>query len=401
MSAKTLTDELRSVLLFHSLEAPEPNATVDRILAETVGPVIALGGHAEVPDSGARPARRRRLSAQQLSAAAVVAVLLLSVAGINSVRNRNAARSATSASQDEVSQRQQDASAAAGSMALPQASDNSLQPSDGSKAQAMLPPAYGGTRLDCSTIPGSKLMIGHTDDFRLSTDVEGYLFEYLCVAPNGQRSASEVQMFQLTAGQWQYVQTLAHPDDYEHLDSMTAGADSVLVQVSVNRPGGVPGEIRAMALTLSRPQDQNGSWTVAEPCLREDLTTTVTPVPDATAPSWRLSVRNHTATACALEGFPRVRAQRAGLTLTTAEHTLSGPAGGVTKQAVPPIIVLSQGATASAIIEQSGAAAGSCQRSDELSVELPNGVSLGRLRAELAGCGLVVHPLVGNARGSD
>jgi hypothetical protein len=64
--------------------------------------------------------------------------------------------------------------------------------------------------------------------------------------------------------------------------------------------------------------------------------------------------------------------------------------------------VLSPQATAAAIIEQSAAsAAGSCPRSDQLAVTLPNGTSLGLLPAQLSGCGLAVHPLVGNARGSD
>lgn len=398
MTDKTLTDELRSVLLFHALEAPEPNATVDRILAETVGPVTALGLHDETPASGTGPRPSRRLSLQHLMAAAVVAVLLISVAGINSARNRNAVRTATEASQDQVNQRQGGAVAASGSTAgsapLPGAGDSSFE------AKPVEPPAYAGTRLDCSTIPGGKLTVGQSDDFTLLSDVDGALFEYLCVGSDGQRSASEVQMFHLVAGTWKYERSLPHPNAYEHLESMTAGPQALL-QFSVHRPGGVPGEIRAAVVDLSDPSAVQ-NYLVAAPCLREHLEVTLIPVPAAAAPSWRLSVRNRTEVACALEGFPQVRAQRDGATLTTAALTLSGPAGGVTRQKVPPIIVLTRGATASAIIEQSSrVAAGSCVRSDQLAVTLPNGVSLGQLPAEVAGCGLVVHPLVGNARGSD
>lgn len=408
MTTKTLTDELRSVLLFHALEAPEPNATVDRILAETVGTVTALGLHGEAPDSSTEPRPGRRLSLQHLMVAGVVAVLLISVAGINSVRNRNAVQTATEASSDQVSQRQPSGAPAegsrAGSAALPPATDSSFGLS------GVRPPAYAGKRLDCSTVPGSKLTVGQADDFTLSSDAQGYLVEYLCVGPDGRRSASEVLMFQLVAGEWKYERSLPHPNAYEHLESMIAGSQTFL-QYSVHRRGSVPGEIRAEVVDLSDPANGH-SYTVAEPCQREQLQVSLTPLTNAAVPSWRLSLRNQgradTATgnritaACGLEGFPQVRAQRDGATLTTATPTLNGPAGGVTKQQAPPIIVLTQGATASAVIEQSArSAADACLRSDQLAVTLPNGVSLGQLAAEVAGCGLVVHPLVGNARGSD
>src|SRR3954452_15103358 len=38
MSKRTLPDEVRSVLLAHAMEAPEPSATVHRVLAVTVAP---------------------------------------------------------------------------------------------------------------------------------------------------------------------------------------------------------------------------------------------------------------------------------------------------------------------------------------------------------------------------
>ena len=429
MTDKTLTDELRSVLMFHALEAPEPHATLDRILAETVGPVTALGLPDEPPVASTAPNRRRRLSIHQLAVAAVIAVLLLSVAGVNSLRNRDATSSGAQASRDQVGQDrasqvsegqagqgqagqdqagQQPPSAAAGSLVPSLPSDTAA-----AQSRPAQPPAYAGKGLNCSTIPGGKLMIGQSDHFLLSTDVEGYLYEYLCVGPNGQRSGSEVQMFQLSRGAWRYVRTLAHPSDGEHLDAMSAGR-SAYIQFSVHR-GDVPGEIRATVEELSDPQtgrsqSQSPSWTVAEPCLREDLAVTVTPAPQAAAPSWLLSVRNQgrtdpvtgkrTERACALEGFAQVRAQRDGATLATAAPTLNGPAGGVRKQSTPPIIVLSPDATASAVIEQSTQASGACLRSDRLAVTLPNGVSLGQVQAQLPGCALVVHPLVGNATGS-
>jgi Protein of unknown function (DUF4232) len=452
MSSKTLTDELRSVLLFHSLEAPQPNATVDRILDDTVGSVVALGtaatsGTAATAGTGGSAKAPRRMSVQQLVAASVVAVLLLAVAGINSVRNRDTARTASPGTRNQVNQ-PASGYAANGSMALPEASDSVVPDSAGSgsagsgsagsgsagsgsagsgsagsgsavsgtaaKAGPAHPPAYSGKGLDCSTLPGGgRLMTGQWDNYTLNTGETGYLYEFLCVGQNGQRSASEIQVFRQAGGKLQYKQTLLRAAAGQHVDFLTAGTDTVRIQASVQASvqpsfhstasGGVPGEVISTAWDLSEVDPGQGfSFTVANPCLPTELTAAVTEVPDAAAPSWRLTLRNDSDTACALEGYPQVRAQRAGTTLTTAVHTLSGTAGGLTHTLVPPIIVLSPQATAAAIIEQSAAsAAGSCPRSDQLAVTLPNGVSLGLLPARLAGCGLAVHPLVGNVRGSD
>ncbi|HEX8094127.1 DUF4232 domain-containing protein [Jatrophihabitans sp.] len=396
MSPKTLTDELRSVLLFHSLEAPQPNATVDRILNDTVGSVTTLGGAAPTAAGTARPARR--VSVLQLVAASVVAVLLLTVAGINSARNRNTDRSASTAGKNQFDQ-PASASDAAGSVVVPDASARS-----GAYAPAGGQPAYVGRLLDCSKIPGGQLITGQSDDFTLSAGQHGYLYEFLCVGKNGQRSASEVQAFLQVGTTLVYLRTLLAPAAGQHLDFVIGGMQSTRIQVSDHTPaaGGVPGGVVAMAFDISDDRWNFSTAIVAEPCLRKDLRATVSAVPDAPAPSWMLALRNDSKVACALEGYPQVRARLAGATLTTAVQTMNGPAGGVRKKLVPPIIVLSPGATASAIVEQRAAsAAGSCRRSDQLAVTLPNGVPLGLVPAELAGCGLTVHPLVGNARGSD
>lgn len=410
MSGKTLTDELRSVLLFHSLEAPQPSTTVDRILNDTVGSVVALGPASPAADAPAK--RARRISAQQLVAASVIGVLLLTVAGINSARNRDASRTASQASRvnaaSQASQASQDqagapawngAGSGSGSFGLPTTTGMV-------RAGPMTPPAHAGGGLDCSKLPGGgRLMTGQWDDYLLSTGESGYLYEFLCVGQNGQRSASELQVFRQVGGTLRYKQTLLRAAADQHLDFLTAGADTVRIQASVQsaRAGRVLGEVISTAWDLTDADPGDGhSFTVAGPCLRKDLRVTVTEAPDAAAPSWRLMLRNRAATACALEGYPQVRAQLAGAPLTIAVPTLSGTAGGVTKAQVPPIIVLSPDATAAALLEQSAAsAAGSCQQSDRLAVTLPNGASLGLLPARLSACGLAVHPLVGNVRGTD
>jgi hypothetical protein len=78
MSKRTLTDELQSVLLAHSFDAPEPSTCIDRVLARTV--------------DAERPADTHRRdwwppSTKLLAIAAAVAVVTLGAVGVTSLRN--------------------------------------------------------------------------------------------------------------------------------------------------------------------------------------------------------------------------------------------------------------------------------------------------------------------------
>jgi hypothetical protein len=399
MTKRTLTDELRSVLLFHSLEAPEPEDTVTRILASTVGP--RPGSQLPTAAEGT-PSRRWRPSGQLMMAACLVAVIVLAAAGINTARHRNSAPTAASAAQGTVDSVQSEASRPASASSGRGPMLVQPQASAGRRAAPATAPAYTGSALDCSTVPGGRLVTGAWDDFRLSTGQQRYVYEFLCVGTDGQRSASEVQMFEQAGNTLRYVTTLLHPAANEHLDFITATTDSVRIQFSVNRssPGGVAGAVESMAWEFSDPNGGKGlGAVVAEACLRKDVAATVVPAAGSPA-SWRLVLRNRTGAACALEGFPTVVALRNGAAAgSPAAHRLNGPAGGVRKALVPPIIVLTPGATAAAVLEAS--AGPSCPSADQLAVTLPNGVSLGELEASVPTCGLVVHPLVGNPAGSD
>ena len=75
MSKKTLPDELRSVLLAHSLDAPDPDSTVDRILAADRGRT----GRADRVGPDRIASRRWWTSSQLLGAAVVIALLVLGV----------------------------------------------------------------------------------------------------------------------------------------------------------------------------------------------------------------------------------------------------------------------------------------------------------------------------------
>jgi|GEM_PF-4605238 len=406
MSPRTLTDELRSVLLSHALEAPQPNATVDRILNDTVGGVTALGDP-EVDYHRPAPTGRR-LRIQQLVAAAVVGVLLLTVAGINSLRNRHASYEPGSAANGGAADQLTGQSRAAGSMALPALTGGAA------KAGPANPPSYAGTDLDCATIPGSRLVTGQWDDFTLPGGTSGYVYEFLCVGSDGERSASEVEVFEQSGATLRYKSTLLYPAADQYVNFLVAGAATVRIQSYLHSRwnGFSAGDVITTNwdLTAADPRATAGSGValdasgVAEQrdtgdpgCARDNLTALVTAVGGKT-PAWRLTLRNGAARACGFEGFPVVQVQRGGSTLTTARPTLNGPAGGVRSAAVPPIIVLPPGATAAAVIEQASASV-SCPQSDRLVITLPNGVVLDPVPAQLPACGLVVHPVVGNALG--
>ncbi|MBV9822134.1 MAG: hypothetical protein JO144_07805, partial [Actinobacteria bacterium] len=329
MSERTLTDELRSVLLFHAMEAPEPSVTVDRILNDTVGAAVVLGA----PGTPAEPVAgtgSRRPSSWQLVAAGVVAVVLLAAAGINSQRARHAADSASqraAGSAASGSAARGSAASRGGSKALPNAFG---QP----QAGAAQTPTYQGNALNCASIRGGRLVTGQSDDYVSPTGELNYIVEFLCVGPNGERSASELQVFQQVDGRLRYRRTLLSPAAGEHLDFLTAGAASARAQFMAYRTtaGWPAGTVLSTTWDLSLADPGAGyTFPLADPCGRTDLdreltvAATLAALP-GTVPAWRLTVRNTGPRACGLEGFPVVRAQRGGRTLATALPTLSGPA---------------------------------------------------------------------------
>ncbi len=416
MTKNSLTDELRSVLLSHALDAPEPDDTVDRVLASTVGTAATAataGTAATAATAGiAAPGRpgRRRPPGQLLVAASAIVVLLLAVAGINSTRHHNPNRTASAPGTS------QPAGSATGSAGTPGNRGPQLAPrvpsgtdtAGGTVPKPANPPTYVGSSLNCSTIPGGHLVTGAWAGFRLSASGQlRYAYEFRCVGTNGQRSASEVQILQPVGNQLRYQQTLVRPASQEHVDFITGGTDSVQIQASAPSTitGKVPDAVLITTYVLDAQGGGEGDGTViAQPCLAAGLTATLTladPLANAdAAPHWLLALVNKTASRCALEGYPTVQPRRAGRAVgSAAGHTLSGPAGGVTRSPVPPIIVLNPAATAAAIIERSPAGT-TCGQSDQVTLTLPNGVSLGSIKADLPACDLVVHPLVNSPLGS-
>ena len=177
------------------------------------------------------------------------------------------------------------------------------------------------TRSTAPRIRGSRLVTGQSDDYVSPTGELNYIFEFLCVGLNGERSASELQVFRQVDGRLKYQRTLLSPAADEHLDFLTAGGGSARIQAYVHRrcTGWPAGSVLSTTWDLSLPDPGAGdTFTVAEPCGRADLDPArARPCaprrprwPGGPAPAWRLTVRNAGSQACGLEGFPVVRAER-------------------------------------------------------------------------------------------
>ncbi|MDQ2836686.1 MAG: DUF4232 domain-containing protein [Actinomycetota bacterium] len=399
MSKKTLPDELRSVLLAHSLDAPDPDETVERILADTVAANQA---------SPVRGRRRWRPSGQLLGAAAVIAVVLLGAAGINAARKGNGAEHGSAASNAQAGQPANGAARQPALSASPKRPGIVPLPGTGNTPAA--PPAP--SNLGCTAIAGGHPVTGAHVSFPLSSTGElRYVYEFYCVGTNGQRTASELQVFQPAGDGLRYLSTLVPASKQGHLDYLSAEPDGVTVQGADDSPGVAPGAVVKIQYTTAdggQTFASNGKL-VAAGCTRNDLSVTVLTVEPVNASSGKatspahqvLQLTNRSSGPCALEGFPNLVAAAGGNQLgPVLAHTLSGPAGGVTKAAVPPIVVLIPGGTAGAIIEF-GSVHPSCAPTDSLVVSLPTGVSLGKVAARLSACGLEVHPLVDNPFGTD
>jgi hypothetical protein len=396
MSKKTLPDELRSVLLAHSLDAPEPETTVDRILAATVGgpapdQVVPKGRF------GLRPGQHWWMSNQLLGAAVVIGLLVLGVGGY-SLHNLGGPQRAASNSAGGAN------AAVNGSAGLPSTGLGQLGKNNQSQ-QLPVPAPAPPTDLPCTSLPGGHPVVGAHTSFPLTSTGElRYVYEFLCVGTNGARSASELQVFQpAPGGRSSYLSTMVPVGKDGHLQYLSAVPNGVRVQGTDQSAGDRPGDVISVTYTTA---DGGKSFSstgklVAKACQKADLSArVVTADGGATGHHQVLQLTNLTVNPCGLEGYPTlVPVVNGALSGPMLNPTLSGPAGGVTAD-VPPIVVLIPGGTAGAIIEP-GLSHATCPPANQVSVQLPNGVSLGSIPADLSTCGLDVHPLVNNPYGTD
>lgn len=400
MSKKTLPDELRSVLLAHSLDAPDPESTVEQILAATVG--TPAGQAASTPTN---TSRHWWTSGQLLGAAVVVALLVLGL-GTYTLRGGLSHREATGAGSNGAAFKNAGPAdlpangTAQPSSALGQQGQN---PGQAPRAVPVDPPVP--TDLPCTSIPGGHAVIGARTNFRLSSTGETlYVYEFLCIGDFGQRSGSEVQVFGRTGDSLHYLSTLIPAGKNGHVDYLAALPNGVRIQGTDQSAGARPGDVISVSYTTSdggRTFSSSGKL-IARACTRADLSARLVSADGGISGQHQvLQLTNLTPNPCGLEGFPTLvtlaNGQPTGPVLTT---TLSGPAGGVTKAKVPPIVVLSPGGTVGAIIEPATDHP-TCAQANQLRITLPDGASLGPVPANLPTCGLEVHPLVGNPYGSD
>lgn len=404
MTRRTLPDELRSVLLSHSMDAPEPDGSIERVLAETVGIVPESAAATDAPAGAtgrpASPLRRVlgwRPSGQLLAAAVLVAVVVLAAAGINTVGRQSGNRAASTAGSAQPADRP---------IAGPQSELSgqpkpNVQPMVPSTSTGALPSPPLPAELGCASLPAGRAQVGATA-LLTPTGATGavFVYEFRCVGANGQRSASEVQAFAMAGGALRRLATVLPVAANRHVDYLSGTTDQLTIQASDPSTGEV-GSTSYRIADAGRTFSIVGSRLVARGCQRADLTARVIAI-DGLAGSQHhvLQLTNKSSSPCALEGFPKLVAGSGGNQSGPGlDHTLNGPAGGVLGASVPPIVVLIPGGTAGAILEY-GSTHPNCAPTSQLAVTLPTGVSLGAVPATLSVCGMFVHPLVDNPYGT-
>ena len=405
---KTLTDELRSVLLSHSMDAPEPDETIDWILAQTV--------EAE-PESAGPHWWQWRPSGQAMLAAGVVALLVLAGAGVNELRKNNGnstgSSSAAGVAEPAAGTARARASAAATSAAAGGAKADLAGPeASASKGRSELPlqgtqtstPPLNGTGLHCAAIPGGHLVSGSPVTYRVGSATR-YAYEYSCVGTNGARSTSEVQTFERVGGTLRYVDTaLGSTDGYQVQDLTVAPTGFDIDAIGIAGPN--VGSIVTLHVSSAPNRSEVPTPDVqAKACRPSDLTAAVDTGMDSIvnnravpATYSLIAVKNKTTMPCALSGYPTLTVAGAAPSGSVVPHTLSGPNGGVKEAQVIPIISLEPGGIAAAVIE-TPVASSRCSMAP-FSVSLPGGgASIATTGLPL--CDVTVHPFVYNQSGSD
>lgn len=390
MSKRTLPDELRSVLLAHALHAPDPDDTVQRVLATTVAP--------EQPRPVAR--RRRRFSMLTGSAAAVLVAVLVGVGFVvdqswhphsdgarsNSAANSNAGQS-NGIGHNFPSQQ------AGGRAATPPRANIAPGEAGGAPANPVPPSELNCVRL----LPGSRLAIGSAARARLAgMNQDLYLYDFRCVRPDGTRSASTVAAYVRAGSAVQLRVVLVSASFGGKVDFVGSDDRRLVVQLLTRQQD----LIRQDFTTTDGVHFSEDTAVVAAACSPADLTTQIVRV-DRASPTdgeqpYAVQFTKHSGGICVLSGYPSVTA--ADGSAASAVPTLRGAAGG-TGAAVPEIVELAQGTTVAAMVEP--AARPGCAPGGTVAVALPSGRPVGVLPADFSLCGAQVHPIVANGRGSD
>jgi hypothetical protein len=390
---RTLTDELNSVLIAHSLQAPEPARTIEQVLARAAAgsqkPVRARPQWLRVPKQMRVP---KHLNAV-IAAAVVVGLLFL-----GTLQLRQQAKSAKSAT---------GSSAARGALGTP---------------------AFGGAASAASSADS----VGLTFCAPVGAEISGLRFgsqsptvvRLSCaLKPDAPAAATSApQALAPVAGSSQTATaddigpsevlvsgrvpiTLISPSQQLQVDTVTASGHTVTIR-ALDSTGNLHELIFTSKNGISFPRTSD--TTIAKACTLGDLSVAL--VKPASVPGGALvglvTVTDVSGGApCALSGYPDIQAAAAEIpsaAVIDAVHTLAGPDGGVKKSTAVPVIVLASGQRASAIVESLAKTSPPCGSTGILTISLPQiGVVRDYADFPLGLCNLEVHPLVPGSSGSD
>jgi len=281
---------------------------------------------------------------------------------------------------------------------LPRAFGKHSQPAKPSPAPS-LPAPPSSWHLACAK--DQQQVTGAGTRYSIAGGVR-YAYEYYCAAPDGSRTGSEIDTFQMIDGQLEFDQGLLARGVQQYVMSMT-GTDGGLLIREYDASLGIEGQPGGLISDVRLQIDAGGLYTgvghpVAQPCLATDLMVEVRSANEPTIHEV-LRLTNHSGKACAVWGNPRYSwADKAHA--GTARSVVRGPAGGLAAgQLAAPPLLLQPGETASAAIaaDSQGPADFNCPLSP-LSATLANGVRLGTL--DWNTCHLVSYPLVRAGNGS-
>jgi hypothetical protein len=380
MSTKrSLTDELQSVMLAHSLDAPEPTASIENILAKTVATTAP-----------AAIRRRRWLSSPtMIGAAAVVALLVVGAALLNANRQESKKNSAGS---NAATSHQGDAKAAAGPIPpQPGVSGPSMPQTD----SAVPAPACVAEGKGAATGTGYSAAFGASKS--LVTIADSY-----CSSANGTRTGSVVTVYRKTDTSRTAVATLIRPEQGLHVDRIEQQGRTVVVIALDTRTG---------ALNDYRFSTTSGTVFIAEPvtlvataCAKSTLEVILrdgSALGDVSVSL--IDLGNRGTNPCVIEGYPAISAAVADGLAVTAQAIPRGKAGGSSTQ-TPPIVLLQPGDTGTAMIEYLTKAppnvVTACETAKQITISL-RGELLATLPFARSVCNLQIHPVVSSPSGSD
>jgi hypothetical protein len=402
VSKKTLTDELQSVLLDHSFDAPEPTPTIDKILLATVGSAAAGSAGA---DPNARRSRRLRPTRWRpttalVGIAASVAALVIGAAIVNTARHGTTA----------------DTAAKNASPAIAQASGGPIAPdarSNGAPRENFVPGRTPACPAGQSRVP----TVTPYDQQNLAAPITIVTTD--CLLGTGLRTGSEVSVYRGTGADALVANLITRAERLD-VDYISVVGNRIRIQAVSHDPttSGVPvGSIVSIDFATA---DSGNTFSgaggamkvVAKPCTGSTMKLSVIAgkigsVGNGHRTSAILAFENTGVLPCAMEGYPTIAPLGAGPSRPSSgpvRTTLRGPLGGLSRSPAAPIIQLTPGGTASALIEATDGAnvdgARSCPTATGFLVGLPAAGTVGTVAYRMPLCDAQIHPLVAGSTGA-